>query len=54
MPVKTVTSPSSAPQVTFRLVIGLRWALKTKPFFFSSTAGQGSQNTNWPAVLYSQ
>ena len=27
---------------------------KTMVTFFSSTAGQGFQNINWPAVLYSQ
>ena len=38
------------------LAFGLRWAQKTKPCFvtlrtfFSSTAGQGFQNTKWPAV----
>ena len=41
-------------------MFGLRWAQKMKPCFvtlrtfFSSTAGQGFQNTKWPAVPYSQ
>ena len=40
-------------------MFGLRWAQKTKPCFvtlktfFSSTAGQGFENTKWPAVLLS-
>ena len=39
---------------------GLHWAQKRKPCFvtlrnfFRSTAGQGFQNTKWPAVLYFQ
>ena len=41
-------------------MFGLRWAQKMKPCFvtlktfFSSTAGQGFQNTKWPAAPYSQ
>ena len=45
------------------LAFGLRWAQKTirdetmlrdtSNYFLSSTAGQGFQNTKWPAVLYS-
>ena len=40
-------------------MFGLRWAQKTKPCFvtlktlFSSTAGQGFQNTKWLAVYKS-
>ena len=45
---------------TFFAIFVSRPTQKTKPCFvtlrtfFSSTAGQGFQNTNWPAVPYSQ
>ena len=54
---------SSDPEMLYRsrLVFGLRWAQRrpklcfvTLRSFCSSTAGQGFQNTKWPAVKYRQ